>query len=103
MSALVTTWFVVTAAPASAKVPAAGRDTIRTLASVSLAFASAKPKSVAVKGYAVSRGVKTVLLAAVGAALTSNVTVMVSPELGVPEGCAVLQRNPRSVWRREAL
>ena len=49
MSALVTTWFGVTAAPASARVPSAGRVTIRTLASVSLAFVSAKTNSDAVK------------------------------------------------------
>ena len=82
MSALVTTWSGVTAVPSSARVPAAGRDTIRTLASVSPAFVSAKPNSDAVKVYAVSRGVKTVLLAAVGAILNSNSTVMVWPRLG---------------------
>ena len=55
--------------PSSARVPSAGTVTIFTLASVSPASASMKPKSSAMKVYGLSSPVVTVLLAAVGAVL----------------------------------
>ena len=74
MSALVTTWSGVTGAPASARVPNAGKLSIFTLASVAPVSASAKPKSSALKVYVVSEPIVTVLSAAVGAVLTRVAT-----------------------------
>ena len=67
--ALVTSASARTAVPSSARVPTAGRVTIFTLASVSPASASAKPKSSASKAYAVPATAVTVLSAPVGAVL----------------------------------
>ena len=83
MSALVTTSFVVTAVPSTARVPSAGSVTIFTLASVSPVSASAKPKSASLKVYGLSTTVVTVLWAAVGAVLgvpgAVSLTVMSVP------------------------
>ena len=66
-----TTSSAATAVPESARVPLpeAGGVTIVTLASAAPASASMKPKSSAVKVYALSSTVVTVLLAAVGTLL----------------------------------
>ena len=70
--ALVTTASARTAVPLSASSPGVGTVTIFTLASVSPASSSMKPKSAAVKVYALSSPVVTVLWAAVGAVLAEE-------------------------------
>ena len=70
--AFVTSSSATTAVPSSARMPAAGVVTIFTLASAAPASASMKPKSAAVKVYALSSPVVTVLLAAVGAVLAEE-------------------------------
>ena len=84
--AVVTTSSARTAVPSSASVPAAGTVTIVTLASVSPASASSKPKSSAVKAYARSSPVVTVLWAAVGAVLVVAAPTVISkpPDRGMP-------------------
>ena len=96
--ALVTTSSARTAVPSSASVPSAGGVTIFTLASVSPASASSKPKSSAVKAYARSSPVVTVLWAAVGAVLgvpgAVSLTVMSVPMVReTPEEFQVLLRS----------
>ena len=76
MSTLEMTSSAITAVPSSANAPTTGRVAIFTLASVSAASASAKLKSSAVKVYAVSWTVSTVLSAAVGAALAPPATTV---------------------------
>ena len=78
--AFVTTPSARTAVPSSARVPAAGGVTIFTLASVSPASSSSNSKSSAVKAYALSSPVVTVLLAAVGAVLVVDAAVTVPDE-----------------------
>ena len=92
MSALGTTWFIVTAAPSSASVPTPGRLAILTLASVSPVSVSAKRKSAAVKVYAVSWAVVTVLSAAVGAVLVEAVPTVICKT--ARPGDAVLVNQP---------
>ena len=75
--AVVTTCLSVTSVPSSASVPGVGRVTIVTLASAAPASVSAKPKSAAVKVYAASSSVVTVLLAAVGAVFVGVVPPVV--------------------------
>ena len=84
--ALVTTAAARTAVPSSASVPADGTVTIVTLASVAPASSSSKPKSSAVKAYALSSPVVTVLSSAVGAVLVGAVPTVICkpPDRGTP-------------------
>ena len=66
MFAFVITWFTVTSTPPSSRSPAVSSVVIFTLESVSPVSAPANPKSAAVKVYAVSSFVVTVLSAPVG-------------------------------------
>src|SRR3954454_6446865 len=87
MFAAVTTWFAVTAAPLSLKVPAAGSAVILTDASVSPASTSAKLNCAVVNVNAVSSFVVTVFGLAVGAsstAVTFTVIVVSLVENSVP-------------------
>ena len=83
---VVTTSSAMTAVPSSASVPTIGRVTIVTLASVAPASSSSKPKSSAVKAYALSSPVVTVLSAAVGAVLVEAVPTVICkpPDRGTP-------------------
>ena len=71
MSALGTTWPATAAVPLSARVPAAGRVSIRTLASVAPVSASTKPNWPSVKVCRADWAIVTVLSAAVGALLVA--------------------------------
>ena len=78
MSATLTNCPAVTAMPLSVRLPAPGSVVILTAASAlaGLSFGSLKPKSAAVKTFAVSSSVVTVLSVPAGASLTA-VTLMV--------------------------
>ena len=67
--------------------PAAGTVTIFTLASAAPVSASMKPKSSAVKVYALSSAVVTVLWAAVGAVLAACAGGVVGDRSGSPQTC----------------
>ena len=103
MFATETNWPTVTATPESVKLPAPGKAVILMLSSTLTgeSLGSVKPKSAAVKVYAVSSSVVTVLLVPIGASFTDvTFTVIVraevsrsTPPLAVPPSSCTWKVN----------